>query len=83
MAISMVKEQLNYFKIKKVNKEECKNLVAWWKTHEVHFSYVGFVAWQILEIVGFHIEAKRIFNIIDICSSLWCSHLAWIILKCL
>jgi hypothetical protein len=28
MAISMVKEQLNYFKIKKVNKEECKNLVA-------------------------------------------------------
>jgi hypothetical protein len=57
--------------------------VAWWKTHEVHFSYVGFVAWQIIGIVGFHIEAKRIFNIVDICSSLWFAHLAWIILKCL
>jgi hypothetical protein len=43
MAISMVKEQLTHFRTKKVNEEECKNLMAWWKTHEVHFSYVGFL----------------------------------------
>jgi len=44
MVLSMVKEQLNHYRIKKVSDEECKNLLAWWKVHESYFSYVGFVA---------------------------------------
>jgi hypothetical protein len=44
MALSMMKEQLTHLRTKKVNDEQCKDLMAWWKTHEVHFSFVGFVA---------------------------------------
>jgi hypothetical protein len=35
MALLVVKKQLTHFKIKKVTKEECKDLLAWWKAHEV------------------------------------------------
>jgi hypothetical protein len=69
MALSMVKEQLNHFRIKKVTKEECKDPLAWWKTHEIQFSYVGFVTQQILGIVGSQIEAKRVFSIAGICTN--------------
>jgi len=67
MVLSMVKEQLNHYRIKKVSDEECKNLLAWWKVHESYFSYVGFVAWQILGIVGSQIEAEKVFKIVSIC----------------
>ncbi len=40
MALSVVKEQLIHFMITKVTKEECKDPLAWWKAHEVQFSYV-------------------------------------------
>jgi hypothetical protein len=43
MTLSMVKKQLNHLKIKIVM-EECKDPLAWWRTHEVQFSYVWFVA---------------------------------------
>jgi hypothetical protein len=56
MALSMVKEQLTHFRTKKVNEEECKDPLPWWRTHKVHFSYVGFVIRQILGIVEFQIE---------------------------
>jgi len=56
MALSVVKKQLNH--------------LAWWKTHEVQFSHVGFVAQQILGIVGSQIEAKRVFSIAGICTNL-------------
>ncbi len=35
MTLSIVKEQLNHFRIKKVMKEECKDPLAWWRTHEI------------------------------------------------
>ncbi len=70
MALSMMKEQLNHFKIKKVTKEECKDPLSWWRTHEIQFSYVGFVAPQILGIVGSQIKAERVFNIAGICINL-------------
>ncbi len=70
MALSVVKEQLTHFRIKKVTKEECKDPLAWWKAHEVQFSYVEFVAWQILGIVASQIEAKRVLNIVSICINL-------------
>ncbi len=70
MALSMVKEQFTHFKIKKGIEEECKDPLAWWRAHGVHDSYVGFVACQILGIVGSQIEAKRVFSIVGICKNL-------------
>jgi hypothetical protein len=64
MALLVVKEQPTHFRTKKVNEEECKDLLAWWRTHEVHFSYVGFIACQILGIVGSQIEASKEFSIL-------------------
>jgi hypothetical protein len=52
MVLSVVKGHLTHVKITKVNEEECKDPLAWWKTHELQFSYVGFVAQQILGIVA-------------------------------
>jgi hypothetical protein len=70
MALSIVKEQLTRFRTKKVNEEECKDPLAWWRTHMVHFSYVGFVTQQILRIVEFQIEVEKLFNITSICTNL-------------
>jgi hypothetical protein len=42
-------------------------LLAWWKVHESQFSYVAFVAWQILGIVGSQIEAEKVFKIAGTC----------------
>ncbi len=35
MALSLVKEQLNHFMLKKATKEEVKNPLEWWRVHEV------------------------------------------------
>jgi hypothetical protein len=35
MASLVVKEQLNYFQVKKLKEDECKNPLAWWRVHEV------------------------------------------------
>jgi hypothetical protein len=40
------------------------------KPHESQFSYVVFVAQQILGIVGSQIEVERSFNIVDICTNM-------------
>jgi hypothetical protein len=37
MAVSMVKERLIHFRIKKLNEEECKDPLVRWRTHKVHF----------------------------------------------
>jgi hypothetical protein len=34
MALSVVKKQLNHFRIKKIMKE-CKDPLAWWRTHDI------------------------------------------------
>jgi len=47
MALSIVKEQLTHFRVNKVTNDECKDLLAWWKAEEGHFSYVKFVVHQI------------------------------------
>jgi hypothetical protein len=51
VTLSILKEQLNHFRIKIVTDEECKDPIAWWRTHEVQFSYVWFVARQLSGIV--------------------------------
>ncbi len=70
MALLVVKEQFTHFKIKKGIEAECKDPLAWWRAHEVHYSCVGFVARQILDIVGSQIEAERVFSIAGICTNL-------------
>jgi hypothetical protein len=75
MALSVVKKQLTHFRVKKVTNDECKDLLAWWRIKEGHFSYVKFVVHQILGIVGSHIEAKKIFNIVGIYTNLHHSRL--------
>jgi hypothetical protein len=47
------------------------------------FSSVGFVNWQILGIVQFQNEAKKKFNIVNICTNLMHSHLSMDILEML
>jgi hypothetical protein len=59
MTSSMVKEQLNHFKFKKVIEEEAKNPLEWWRMHEFLFLYVRFVIQQILGIVGTQIEVEK------------------------
>jgi hypothetical protein len=44
MALLVVKKQIIHFRTKKVNEEECKIPLAWWKKHKVYFSYFGFVS---------------------------------------
>jgi hypothetical protein len=70
MDLSIVKKQINHFLVKKLIEEECKNSSAWWKVHEVQFPNIGFVARQILGIIGFPIELERAFNIVGICTNL-------------
>jgi hypothetical protein len=43
ITLSMVKEQLNHYKIRKVSDNECTYPLAWWKVHEPQFSYISFV----------------------------------------
>jgi len=71
-----MKEQLTHFKILKVIEEDEKDPQARWRAHEVHFSYVVFVAQQIWGIIGFQIEAKKVFNITSICTNLKRSQLS-------
>jgi hypothetical protein len=75
MALSIVKEQLTHFKVKKVIDDECKDLLTWWRAQDGHFSYVEFVARQILGIVGSWIEAEKLFSIVIICMNLCYSKL--------
>ncbi len=71
MALSVVKKQLTQFRFKNVSDDdECKDLLAWWRAKERHFSYVKFVAHQILGIVGSQIEAEIIFNVASIYTNL-------------
>jgi hypothetical protein len=51
MTLSIIKEQLTHFRVKKVINDECKDRLTWWRAQEGHFSYVGFVTRQILRIV--------------------------------
>jgi hypothetical protein len=72
MALSIVKEQLTHFK---VTNDECKDPLTWWKAQKGHFSYVGFVAHQLLGIAISDIEVERVFSIAGICMNLHYSRL--------
>ncbi len=55
--------------------EDCLPPLTWWKSHQVRFLNVSFVAWQILGILGSHIKTERIFNITQALTSLLCCRL--------
>jgi hypothetical protein len=48
VVLSMVKEQLNHYKIKKVNDGKWKYSLALWKAHESQKNYLIFATWQTL-----------------------------------
>jgi uncharacterized Tic20 family protein len=53
----------------------CANPLIWWKTHEGQFPNVGFLGKQVLGILGFQIETERMFNLINVLTTLKCYHL--------
>jgi hypothetical protein len=53
----------------------CANPFAWWKTHEGQFFKVGFLATQVFKIFGFHIETKRVLNLVGVLTTLRCCYL--------
>ncbi len=55
--------------------KDYENSLVWWVAHESQFSHVVFPAHQILRIVGFQIETKRIFNLVGIITNLQRSRL--------
>jgi hypothetical protein len=59
MVLFMIKEQLDHFRITKLNEEERKDPLAW-RDHEVQFFYVEFVTIQILGIVELQIETRSL-----------------------
>lgn len=59
MVLFMIKEQLDHFRITKLNEEECQDPLAC-KDHEVQFFYVEFVTRQILGIVELQIETRSL-----------------------
>ncbi len=50
--------------------QACLWSLTWWKSCEVRFLNVSFVARQILGILGSHIEIKQIFSIVGVLTSL-------------
>jgi DNA-binding sugar fermentation-stimulating protein len=52
MALLVVKEHITHFRVKKDTDDEYKDLLAWWRAQERHFSYAEFVARKILGVVG-------------------------------
>jgi hypothetical protein len=57
----IVTRELLDFKRFHVDVKDIKNTLQWWEKHESRFHIVGFLAKQILGIVGSQIETKRIF----------------------
>jgi hypothetical protein len=52
-----VQWELAYFQNLQLIAQSCKDPLKWWKTNEVQFPIVGFLACQILGTMGSQIEA--------------------------
>jgi hypothetical protein len=53
-----VKRELLVFRIYQLDVKDIKCLLQWWQKHEAMFPIVGFLAQQILGIVGSQIERE-------------------------
>ncbi len=56
-----MKRELLIFKRYQLDVKDIKCPLQWWHKHEVMFPTIGFLARQILCVVGFQIETERIF----------------------
>jgi hypothetical protein len=60
----LVNRELIIFKHYKVDVKNIKCPLHWWEKHGSMFLIIGFCARQILRIIGFQIEIKRIFSLV-------------------
>ncbi len=49
-----------------ISKEDLQSPLVWWKTHEPQFPNVGFLARQILGILGSQIKIECMFSIVGV-----------------
>jgi hypothetical protein len=66
----LLKNEISLFHHLHVKLEHYLLLLTWWKSHELQFPNISFVARKILKILGSQIETKRIFNIVGVLTSL-------------
>jgi len=71
----LVTKELLIFRCYQMNPKDIKCPFQWWRKHETTFLIVGFLAHQILSIVGPQIESKRIFSLANILTNLRRCHL--------
>lgn len=64
--VGHLKAELSLFRRLHIDPKDCENPLAWWKDHEVQFPNVGFLARQILGIVGTQVETERIFSVVGL-----------------
>jgi hypothetical protein len=55
----LVKRELLVFKKYQLDVKDIKYPLQWWQKHEAMFPIVGFLAPQILGVVGFQIEIEK------------------------
>jgi hypothetical protein len=48
-----------------VTRKDIKNPLLWWEKHHYRFPIIGLLARQILGIIGFQIETKCIFELVN------------------
>jgi hypothetical protein len=73
--MELVNKELLIFKRYQVDVKNIKCPLQWWEKHESMFLTIGFCARQILGIIGFQIETKKIFSLTGILISLKKCHL--------
>jgi hypothetical protein len=70
IAKEIVTRELLGFKRFTMDVKDIKYILQWWEKHESSFHIVGFLAKQILGIVGSQIKTKRICSLVGILTSL-------------
>jgi hypothetical protein len=71
----LVSKKFLIFKQYQVNFKDIKYLFQLWEKYESMFPIVGFIAHQMLSIMGFQIEMGRIFSLINKLNNLKRCHL--------
>ncbi len=71
----LLNNKLSLFHHLHVKFEHCLLPLTWWKSHELQFPNISFVAKQLLRMSRSQIEIKRLFDIARILTSLHCYRL--------
>lgn len=73
--VGHLKAELSLFRRLHIDPKDCENPLAWWKDREVQFPNVGFLARQILGIVGTQVETERIFSVVGLITAVRRRHI--------